>query len=309
MDQPCLNDLLLPVTTRAHEADRRRLRAASHAGTLIRLRRGSYVDSANWVGLRRDEAGRLLIREVALRRPRDVLISHVSAAVMWGLPLVGRRIDQVDSLRFTVNGGRSEATIRAHRSRLPCTPEQLGGIWVTPVVRTLVDVALTEPLVTSVAAIDAAVSRGLVEPEALEAELARHGRARGLVRARAALVVASPGSTSPLESLSAVRMFEGHLERPEQQVPFPSSTGRGYDVDFFWRRRPLPLIGEGDGDEKYALHGDGSLWEAVLAEKEREDDLRGQGNDVVRWRWEEAWRTGALCRKLEARGVPLGRPW
>lgn len=309
MDQPSLNDLALPFTTRAQESDRRRLRSASDAGTLVRLRRGSYVDSTNWVGLHRDESGRLLISEVALRRPRDVLISHVSAAVMWGLPLVGRRINRVDSLRFTVSGGRSEATIRAHRSRIPCTPEQLGGLWITPVVRTLVDVALTEPLVTSVAAIDAAVSRGLVDPEALEAELACHGRARGLVRARAALVVASPGSTSPLESLSAVRMFEGHLERPEQQVPFPSSTGRGYDVDFFWRRRPLPLIGEGDGDEKYALHGDGSLWEAVLAEKEREDDLRGQGNDVVRWRWDEAWRSGALCRKLEARGVPLGRPW
>jgi hypothetical protein len=309
MNQPWPTDLPLPLTTRAHESDRRTLRAASDEGVLVRLRRGSYVDSAGWAGLRRDEGGRLVIREVASRRPSELLVSHTSAAVLWGLPLVGRRIDRVDSLRFTVNGGRSEATIRAHRSGIPCTPEQLDGIWVTPVLRTLIDVALTEPLVTSVAAIDAAVSRGLVDPEALEAELAHHGRARGLVLARSALVVASPGSRSPLESLSAVRMFEGHLVRPEQQVPFPSTWGSGYEVDFRWRLRALRLLGEADGDEKYALHGTGSTWEAVRAEKEREDDLRAQGNDVVRWRWDEAWGPGALCRKLEARGVPLGRPW
>ena len=296
----------LPLV-RSHPHDAPRLREAAADGLLTRLRRGSYVDSAEWVGLRRDEQARVFVREVVLRRPRDVLVSHVSAAVLWGLPLVGRLVEEVDSLRFDVSGGRSEASIRAHRSRLPCAATELDGVFVTPIVRTLVDVALSELLVTSVAAIDAALARGLVDPEALATELARHGRARGLVRARAALVVSSPLTSSPLESLSMVRMFEGHLERPEQQEPFPSPSGHGFDVDFFWRR--LRLIGEADGDDKYSLRGEGLALEAVLAEKEREDHLRGLGNGMVRWGWDDAWRPRALCRRLESRGVPVGRPW
>lgn len=297
---------LLPLV-RSHPFDAPRLREAAADGLLTRLRRGSYVDSAEWIGLRRDEQARVFVREVVLRRPRDVLVSHVSAAVLWGLPLVGRLVEDVDSLRFDVSGGRSEASIRAHRSRLPCAAVELDGVFVTPIVRTLVDVALSEPLVTSVAAIDAALARGLVDPEALATELARHGRARGLVRARAALVVSSPLTSSPLESLSMVRMFEGLLERPDQQEPFPSPSGHGFDGDFFWRR--LRLIGEADGDDKYSLRGEGLALEAVLAEKEREDHLRGLGNGVVRWGWDLAWRSGALCRRLESRGVPVGRHW
>ncbi|TWX40168.1 hypothetical protein ES689_01460 [Frigoribacterium sp. ACAM 257] len=305
MDTTLTRPPLPPV--RSHRFDAPQLREAAAAGTLTRLRLGSYVDSAEWIGLRRDEQARTRVREVVLRRRRHVLVSHVSAAVLWGLPLVGRLVEQADSLRFDVNGGRSEAAIRAHRSRLHCEGVELDGLLVTPIVRTLVDVALTEPLVTSVAAIDAALARGLVDPEALAVELARHGRARGLVRARAALVVASPASRSPLESLSAVRMFESHLERPDRQEPFPSPSGHGFDVDFFWRR--LGLIGEADGDDKYSLRGEAFALEAVLAEKERENHLRGLGNDMVRWGWDEAWRPGALCRRLESHGVRVGRPW
>jgi len=297
-----------PATlTRVHDFDRRDRRRASAEGVLTRLRRGSYVDSHEWVGLRRDEQARAFVREVVLRRPGDVLVSHVSAAVLYGLPLVGRVVEQVDSLRFDVSGGRSESSLRAHRSRLVCSAVDLDGVHVTPAVRTLVDVALTEPLVTSVAAIDAALARGLVDAEELAVELARHGRARGLVRARAAMTVSSSGSLSPLESLSAVRMYQGHLLRPAQQVRFPSRCDGHYEVDFFWRR--LRLIGEADGDEKYFLDGTDRAREAVLAEKGREDDLRDLGNGVVRWGWDEAWRPGALCRKLEARGVPVGAPW
>ena len=284
-----------------------KVRAAARDGRLERLRCGSYVDSIAWRGLDRDVRTRAFVFEAARRRPRPLLVSHVSAAALWGLPLVGRRIDAVDSLRFTVSGGRSEATLRAHRSSLRCQPDVIDGVEVTPLARTLVDVARTESLVTSVCALDAALVAGLVTRGEVLAELGRHGRARGCARAREALAVASPGSTTPLESLSCVRMHEARLERPEQQVELPAiEPGASFFVDFAWSAHRL--LGEADGDGKYGSDVPTSV-AAVLAEKDRENHLRGLGHDMVRWDWETAWRPAGLEHRLLRRGVRVLGPW
>ena len=63
-------------------------------------------------------------------------------------------------------------------------------------------------------------------------------------------------------------------------------SGSAYRADFAWPGHRV--IGEADGLLKYADRRD------LLAEKQREDDLRRAGWVVVRWTWAEITRTPRL---------------
>jgi len=277
-------------------------------GDLVRVAPGAYVDADAWAGL--DDRGRFVLRArgVVATRPRDLLVSHRSAAVLHGLPIVGGLPDRVDALRSDVSGGRSESSIRAHRSTVPCDPVSVGEFWVTPLARTLVDVALTHSLVVSVPMIDHALLHGMLGRDELSDELARRSRHPGARRASSALGLSTPLSQSPLESLVQVRCFEGGWRRPEQQVHLRLLSGRRAEVDCLWRglpRTPGPgLVLEADGRYKYGPVGEALTGDAHWAEKVREDDLREQGYDFRRPTWGRVWDRAAFEAMMRGTRVP-----
>jgi hypothetical protein len=271
-------------------------------GFLVRITPGVYVEASEWLLLDDRERFVTRVRGVALSRPTPLLLSHRTAAVLHGLPLVGGLPLRVDSLRTTVNGGRSEATIHAHRtSHLPQVG-QIDDLRVTSVSRTIVDVALSSPLVVSVPMADHALRGGQTTHQALQEELDPRGRHPGARRAAAALGLSTPASQSPLESIAQVRLYEGGWQRPRQQVPLPLLRGGTAFVDCLWA--DIDLVLEADGRYKYGPVAGLLSGEELWAEKRREDDLREQGFDFRRPTWDRVWRRTEFEAMMRGTRVP-----
>jgi very-short-patch-repair endonuclease len=152
-----------------------------------------------------------------------------------------------------------------------------GGIRVTTLPRTAVDLARTLPFRESVIALDAI--RRTCSAEQLREALDECARWSDVGKARLAIEFADPRSESALESLSRAAFHEHGVPRPRVQAEVRGASGRRYRVDFLWDA--WRLIGESDGAEKYVDR------EALLAEKRREDDLREAGYGFIRWSYAE----------------------
>lgn len=271
---------------------------------LTRVRHGAFVMTTVWQALWPDERYRLFVRATVLASPRDLVASHLSAAVMHRLPLVGAWPQTVHVLDPGAGGGASARLITSHRSVPESDTVLIDGVWVTALARTLTDVAITETLERSVPALDAglhavrgreetaAVGRGVrrrgeymsallkfAEGQFLEQvliELDRVAPIKGRRRAEHAIAFANGLADGPGESLSRVRFLELGFETPELQVRFDGPDGRDAFVDCYWRG--VRKGGEFDGKYKYTrgaiLKPGQDPGEIVFAEKRREDALR-----------------------------------
>jgi len=295
------------VTTR--DAERRGLsgrdlRRAAETEELVRVRRDAYVASDVWRSADRVQQHLVRVEATGRAHPHAVF-SHESAAVVWGLPLVGFPPDAVQVLGAYGGGGRAYAGA-VHRS----TTDELDvvvrrGIRVTTCARTVVDLARVRPFVTGLAAADHALHARLVTLDGLREAAQAVGRRRGARAARHVVAHATGLAESAGESLSRARMVELGVLLPELQVDLRDDRGVIGRVDFWWPT--LALVGEFDGRVKYARDGvadprapEDRLWD----EKLREDRLRATGARVVRWTWSDAWDPARLLSILTTAGVP-----
>lgn len=193
------------------------------------------------------------------------VVSHVSAAVMHGLPFchseIGwsgrldpdearrssddeanwRRHDGIGPLRPArpapsspmhvtrpdAAKSRRGAAVQLHKAALhPSEVVELGGLPVTTPERTVVDCALTLPFDHAVMLADAALHRALVSPESLVRQLDRLLRVPGTRRATEVVAFADPRSRGPGESLSRVLMRRWGLPSPKLDVPVTTARGR-----------------------------------------------------------------------------------
>lgn len=278
------------------------VRRAARRGGVRRVRRGAYVGAERWEGA--GDSGRHLLRAraavAAARTP--VLVSHRSAAEVWGLPVVGVRDERVH-LTFTgTSGGVSRGDLARHVTRVPLEAVVVDGLRVTDVARTVLDLARTCGFLAGVVAGDAALRTGLVTSERLEAEVVTASRGRGVRVARDVLGFVDARSESPGESLSRVRMAELGLPAPELQHVVRDGHGFVARVDFWWEG--ARVVGEFDGRSKYGFDDDartaaGRLWD----EKVREDRVRDTRVRVVRWTWADAWAGTPMVTRLHRAGV------
>lgn len=74
--------------------------------------------------------------------------------------------------------------------------------------------------------------------------------------------------------------------------------------DFGWPE--LGTLGEFDGIVKYSGRYGQTTQGALVAEKRREDRIRDEGWQVVRWTWDELAEPSALLERLE-RAFARGR--
>lgn len=280
------------ASLRMQGTSRTRLEAAVRKRELIVVHRGWYVSSATWAAWFTE--ARHAAQAIAVARSMrggEVVLSHTSAAVVLGLPLYRYTPRRAHVTGPRGNGtGRRNADLVRHVASVDDAWCAIEGLPVTSLARTVADVAGRLPLRTAVALVDAALRLVAWDEAQREYNPRAAERLRDAVRACTALLPGARGSVqgrwvvefadgraeSPLESVGRLYLHQLGFPRPRVQVRIPYPGGY-HDVDLSLDGADVWL--EIDGSAKYTdpemLKG-ATTAEAVLAEKRREDDIRGR---------------------------------
>lgn len=271
------------------------------------MRRGAYAPIEQWSAADGRARHILLMRAVAHDADGDVVFAGLSAAAAWGMPIEGDFPEAVMVIHAPRSGGKSEPGVRRTvvGGRDVAVVER-GGLRVTTLARTAIDVARASGFPAAVAVVDWA--RWIKNPERVSLdelwhEVERAGWRTGREHVTRAVEYSVELSGSFGESIARVTIILLGFEAPELQVVFRDAEGR-IETDFFWRK--VGIAGEFDGKVKYMrqeyTHGDpvDVLWR----EKRREDRLRRMVAGVLRITWDDVARPARLERLLLDAGVP-----
>ncbi|MDF2444185.1 MAG: hypothetical protein JWR01_2388 [Subtercola sp.] len=291
---------------------RRELARASTRGTLRRLRPGVYVDTDTWRTLDEAEQYLAVCRAASTAEGARPVLSHWSAAVVHGIPILGSWPADIHRLMERTSGGRSRPGTVAHPTRLDTVEiVEVNGMLITSVARTTADLAACASFGSAVTSADYVLHRKRrkrLTKDLLHAALEAARLTRGRRRAQAVLEFATDLADSPAESASRVSVHLAGLVMPELQSEFFDADGFIGATDFHWPG--IRLVGEVDGRQKYLkpeyLKGR-TPGEVVYQEKLREDRLRNLPMSVRRWDWQRANSPTRLAALLSSAGVPLRR--
>jgi hypothetical protein len=247
------------------------LARAVRSGRLVRLRRGFFM----CVDADRERAEVI----AAVRDISGSAASHHSALRSHALPIVGRR-PPLPEVTVPPSGRGSAHGVLLHRASMG-TDDMciIDGIPVLNAARTVIDVGRSRPVASAVAAIDAALYRGMATPDELDEVLLRCWNWPGIRRAQRAVRLSDARSESPLESISRLVLRRLRLPKPDLQPVVLDQHGRQLGrLDFYWDE--FGVAGEADGRSKYDAR------EVLIAEKERQELLEDCGLVFVRWGWD-----------------------
>ena len=232
----------------------------------------------------------------------DAVISHRSAAYLWGL--VETWAEPID-VTAPNRRGRSPEGVAAHRdgSIQPIDKTVRFGIPCTSLARTLVDYAgITLEWEVRKAVAQAEVL-GLLDQSQLRALLRRSRRRRGVARLRLILDSLHPQTRrtrGELERLFLAMCIKADLPQPEVNVWIDVPGGRPLQADFLWR--DARLIVEADSRE---FHDTASAFEQ---DRKREQRFQSGEWRVSRCTWNqverEPRRLVATIRALLAQADP-----
>ena len=286
------------------------IRRLRRAGAWTSVLRGAYVPTADMPRLNGPDRHRLLIQTLLPRLSGDPVVSHVSAAVLHGLPLWLTHVNEVHVTRRPPAKAHRGPMVHSYTSALETDDVVLvGHRAVTSAARTVLDVARTIPFEQAVVVADAALRARLTTPDQLAAQLTRVCRMPGARDAARVIKFADGRSESVGESRSRVMLHRAGLPPPELQLAVHDDDGLLLGrADFGYRRRKV--LGEFDGRAKYAGgFGVGETpGEAAFREKVREEALRAAGWAVVRWIWVDLDSPEAVVRRIQRALGRGGRP-
>ena len=285
------------------------------SGRWRRVRRGAYVDAhyldagASSGGARTPSARREALARIAAvvadarRRGGDVVLSHESAALIWGLPLwrMPAKTHVISPHRRSV---RAAGDVAGHVvSPGDRDVVQRGGVLVTGLERTTLDIACERPPADALVVADAALRRG-ASRDALESLVARRAGRRGVARAREILAMADGGAESPWESYTRLHIAAVGLPAPRLQVTIPTRLGEfrgdlGWDE---WR-----ALVEFDGLVKFTDLSRGDPGRVLFEEKRRQDAIQEAGWRVLRVTSADFRDREALHRRLLSLAPPATR--
>ena len=269
------------------------------AGRWERIRPGAYLPVVEALEPYVDLHRRALARIVAVDAGLDTehALSHESAALLWGLPLIGD--GSTVHLTQVIAQHRGSADVRRHRHRLSDGDVvELDGRRVTSLARTVADCASSLPAQDGLALADSALRRGLDRAECLDLLRGRVGH-RGVRRAMAVLGLADDGAESPGESRLRHVVLRAGLPVPQTQVLVETREGSAWG-DLGWPE--WRLIAEYDGVAKYTVRSTAAA--AVLKERRREVAVEREGWRVVRVTSADLRRPEALVAELIRRAPP-----
>lgn len=285
------------------------LRRQRRSGRLSTVRPGSYVHAAppGDAAVRHALAAAATLPLLA----DGAVASHVTAAVLHGLPVWRTGLSRVHVTRSRRTGGRCGRLVHVHTARL--APDELtelsggglAGVVATSPARTVVDLARTVPFEEALVVADAALHLGLVTATELAEALTRAGRWPGAPAARRVIAFADGRSESVGESRSRVAIRLAGLPDPVPQWAVLDPVGRRIArTDFGWPL--LRTVGEFDGLVKYGrlVPPGRSVADVVLDEKRREDAIRAQDLAAVRWTWSDLADFAPTAAQLRRRFRP-----
>lgn len=294
----------LPPIAAARAADyglsRRGLAEAVVRGDVVKVGKGVVVGADRLAPTETAPVHAVRVAAALERMHGIAAASHGSAALLNMLARLGRPTSQV---RLTRGGGRYrrlDAGARLHVAGLP--DEHLTtayGVLVTTPARTTMDLARRVSFRSGVVVADSAMRAGTTDAEFADV-LNYCRRWPGRRKAMRVAAFASPLAETPLESVSRVLFHEHGLPVPLLQHPLTGASGARYRADFYWEE--FGVVGEADGLLKY----DDPL--AARQEKVRELDIEDTGLEVVRWTWDQVWRTPDLVVTKVRRALSGARP-
>lgn len=234
-------------------------------------------------------------RAFQVAMPTDRAFSHLTAAVLWGLPLPGALEGQAAGVEAplhviapTRDGMVHRRGVVGHRGlEVRAVGIQAGtGLRVVDVPDTWCDLGeLRRGLLSFsdlVVAGDAAVAlldaraRGAVGVPALSEALRRRNRPRGAVVLRQVLTLLRPGVRSPMETRARLMFLDAGFPEPEVNAPVTDAAGEWLaEGDLVWRRERV--VGEYQGE-----HHAGRL-------RRSEDAFRRELLEDHDWRVKELW--------------------
>lgn len=301
-----------PADAAAAGVTRGQLIHAWQAGLIDRLARGLYA-VAGFASLDPRERHKGLAH-AAYRLCGGAVVSHHSAALLWGLPLPrGVRFRATLTLLADRRTSPAASWMHLHRASLDVVDVvEQDGLLVTAPHRTVADCLRALAPGDGVAVGDAALRARLVgKAELVDAARGQSGwpRSRRAVRW---LPVLDGRRETWLESWSVVALDRFGIPPPEPQVLVYDAGGFIGRVDGLWLDDGV--VGEADGVGKYLGEYDADGASAVgaarqvVAEKVREDRLRATGLEVVRWGTDEIVKTpervAARIHEARRRGDP-----
>lgn len=276
---------------------RRSLAERCRTGELTRVRNGVYVRTQHWASMPWWDQYRIHVEAAVSKGRSPRVLVWQSAAVIWGMPVVGKSTE-VQLLAAEGCHGLRRAGMRWHASKLLEPLETVDGYAVTSRAQTAVDVAGHLPFEHAVPVLDHVLRPDRKRNLPALARSHLHALADQLptkaksLRAHRVIDFADPRAQLPGESLSRALMYLFHFPAPELQYAFHDTDGRTVGItDFYWKEKRL--VGEFDGTAKYSngeyLKGQTPV-DRVVAEKKREDRIRACGVHFVRWTWDAAWQ-------------------
>ncbi|WP_374927920.1 type IV toxin-antitoxin system AbiEi family antitoxin domain-containing protein [Kytococcus sedentarius] len=288
------------------------------AGVLARVGHGAYVDGELLRRADSTEAHALRAAAVARTWPEGTALSHDSAAVLHGLPL----LRPPATVRGTRTGGgtsRVSASSTIHRGTTLLPVETRRCVPVVAAAEAVFGVAALHGVEAGVIALDAALHRwqllnsdrpgdawpsgrvprgggvrppGLVLPQELEAVLA----ARAHHPAHAVVSAVRDLADGRCESVgeSRTRLVLGRLGyRVRSQVEIHDAVGRQVArVDF--ALEDAPVVVEFDGLGKYTEHG-----QTIAGDKARDQVLQRCGYEPVHLLWRHLDKPEAVRSMVE----------
>ena len=263
-----------------------------------RAGRGAYVSAPVLGDVRATALARIIGVHHRLRSAH--VFSHVSAALLWGLPLWTVPVE-VHVYQACRPGNGRDTSVRRHLGALDAaTVAAVAGLPVTTLARTAVDCARSMSPLAGLVVMDGVLRAGIPRDELLR--LSHHDpTGRGMVRAREVTELGDGGAESPQESALRFVVLRAGLPRPETQVLIETRLGTFW-ADVGWEGWRTVL--EYDGRPKYTSS------EALVQEKRRHDALVEAGWRILRVTKEDLRTTGALVtriRQLLPPDIPLIR--
>lgn len=241
-------------------------------GRLHPLHRSTYAVGHSVLG----PEGRWMAATLAVGE--DAVLSHASAAALWGLRPTHRRDIDVTTPR----SAHGRAGIRVHRSRtlVPDEVTSLRGIPTTSVPRTLLDLAESDSRRVVEQALDGSEVLRVLDLATLQVVLDRHPKRPGAAVLGEVLAVHAIGTTitrSELEERFLALCRDADLPPPELNVAVTLEGGEVATVDALWRA--ARVVVETDGR---AVH---STPERFERDRWRDAQLQRSGFAVIRLTW------------------------
>ena len=283
------------------EVDRRR-----RTGEWVAVRRGVYTPAPTWDGLDQ-HVGRPRLRALAvsLVAEHPHVLSHDSAALLLGLPVLLGVPERVHLTHAGAQGGRAASGVVHHRAAYADDEVAVAdGVRVLGPARTAVDIARDAGARRGLVACDAALRAGTPR-SALWGAVTRMRCWPGVTTARRCVELADARSESVGESLLRLLVTELALGEVEPQFGL-TADGRSAWADLRVGRH----LFEFDGRVKYRAPEDGGLAEdlehVLWRERRRQAWLTGFGLGMSRVTWVDLtparWRsTGVRLVREHAR--------